>query len=50
MDKILKGIAPGELAMEQAREFKLFINLKTAKEFGITITPTLLARAEEVIE
>ena len=50
VDQILKGTAPGDLAAEQAREFKLIVNLKTAKELGITIPDALLARADEVIE
>jgi putative tryptophan/tyrosine transport system substrate-binding protein len=50
VDRILKGTAPGELAAEQAAEFKLSVNLKTAKELGITIPATILARADEVIE
>jgi putative ABC transport system substrate-binding protein len=50
VDQILKGIAPGDLAAEQAKEFKIIVNLKTAKELGIIIPPALLARADEVIE
>ena len=50
VDQILKGTAPGDLAAEQATEFKLFVNLKIAKELGITIPATILARADEVIE
>jgi len=50
VDRILKGTVPRELAPDQATEFKLFVNLKTAKELAITIPVTILARADEVIE
>ena len=50
VDQILKGIPPGNLAAEQPSEYKVIINLKTAKELGITVPPQLLARADEVIE
>ena len=50
VDKIIKGAKPTDLAVQQPTQFEMVLNMKAAKTFGLTISPLVLAQADEVIE